>query len=145
MHSFDPVDFFLLSRCFLFIALFILVTLVASVASVTVLMLGKIDNQRIDQGLSKGVSLSESLDKRLTAQENNSRLLVAENAELKNMFEELQGEQNNTSKKLEELQEKMKNLEGLEELQKKVNNFQTRLNELEEQGEQKNTSKKVVQ
>ena len=109
-------------------------------------MLGKIDNQRIDQGLSKGVPLSESLDKRLTAQENNSRLLVAENAELKNMFEELQGEQNNTSKKLEELQEKMKNLEGLEELQKKVNNFQTRLNELEElQGEQKNTSKKVVQ
>ena len=90
--------------------------------------------------------MSESLDKRLTAQENNSRLLVEEIAELKNMFEELQGEQKNTSKTLEELQEKMKNLEGLEELQKTVNNFGTRLNELEElQGEQKNTSKKVVQ
>ena len=89
--KFRSDSIFALSRCFLFIALVILVSLVASVASVTVLMFGKMDsgtrtcNQRIDQ------------------QGNDSRLLVEENAELKNMFEEFQIEQKNTSIKLIQL------------------------------------------
>ena len=128
-------------------------------ASVTVLMFGKMDsgtrtcNQRIDQ------------------QGNDSRLLVEENTELKNMFEELQIEQKSTSKKLvqentileNEVKKLSTKLEGLEEIKRTIGNLETKLEGLEGikrsigiletkfesldefQVEQKNTSKNLVQ
>ena len=119
-------------------------------SSVTVLMFGKMDNgtkwcnQRIDQRWSKGISLADTLDKRLTEQENNSRILGEENVELKKMFDELQIEEKNASKKLVLENTILKN--KLEELQKKVENFEAKSEGLQElHGEQTNTSKKLVQ
>ena len=112
-------------------------------------MFGKMDkgtktcNQRIDERWNKSISLADSLDRRLTELENNSRILVGENADLKKIFDELQIELRNTSQLVQE-NTGLKN--ELNDLQRKIKNLETKLGGLEKlQEEQEITLKKLEQ